>query len=115
MPRRMKSRTRRVRKARTQSKGRSRAQRRTRSRGRKGGASPSYPIPYDIKVQLWEKMMDTYKDHPRLNEADDKFDEMMVYDPEYKSQFTGKSFEGQEDKEYFQGLDKIEAFFKYST
>lgn len=114
MPRRTKSRTRKMRKSRSQSKSRTRRQRRSSSRARKGGSSGSYPIPDNIKMELWEEMMKNYKDHPRLDEADAML-EVMMYDPEYTSQFNGKSFEGREDKEYWQGLDKIQAFFKYST
>ena len=58
--------------------------------------------------------MEDYKDHPKLDEADAMLEE-IVYEPEYTSQFTGETFEGREDKEYWQGLDKIQAFFKYST
>jgi len=59
-------------------------------------------------------MMTNFQIHPRIDEADAMLEE-MVYEPEYKSQFTGETFEGREDKEYWQGLDKIQAFFKYST
>jgi hypothetical protein len=65
-------------------------------------------------MELWGKMMEDYKDHPKLDEADAMLEE-IVYEPEYTSQFTGETFEGREDKEYWQGLDKIQAFFKYST
>ena len=112
MPRQTKSRTRKMRRSRTKSKGRTRAKRR--SRARKGGAASSYPIPDSIKMELWEEMMKNFQNHPRINEADAML-EVMMYDPDYTSQFTGKSFEGTEDKEYWQGLDKIQAFFKYST
>lgn len=120
MPRRTRSRARKMRRSRAQSKRRTRAQskRRTRAqrrtRARRGGASPSYPIPESIKMELWDEMMKNYQDHPRIDEADAML-EVMMYEPEYIGQFTGKSFEDSEDKEYWQGLDKIDAFFKYST
>lgn len=114
MPRRTKSRTRKMRRARTQRKGRSRAQRRSRSRARKGGSAGSYPIPESIKMELWDEMMQNFKDDPRIGEADAML-ETIMYEPEYTSQFDGKTFEGRDDKEYWQGLDKIQAFFKYST
>jgi hypothetical protein len=59
-------------------------------------------------------MMKNFENDPRIEEADMMLEE-MVYEPEYKSQFTGETFEGREDKEYWQGLDKIQAFFKYSS
>lgn len=115
-----------VKRTRTRSRGRgrsqkmhrSKSQRRHRTRARKyskrGGSLPSYPIPNDVKYELWTKMMEDFKDNPKLNDADAML-ETMVYEPEYKSQFNGKTFEGREDKEYWQGLDKIQAFFKYSS
>jgi hypothetical protein len=87
---------------------------RMRKYSRKGGAAPTYPIPTDIKYELWTKMMEDFKDHPRFDEADAMLQD-MVYEPEYVSQFSGETFEGREDKEYWQGLDKIQAFFKYSS
>lgn len=100
-------------KRRTHAKRRSRAQRRTRAR--RGGVAPTaYPIPNDIKYELWTEMMRDYEGNPRLDEADAMLENMM-YEPNYIGQFSGKTFEGREDKEYWQGLDKIQAFFKYST
>lgn len=118
MPRRTTSRkrnrTRKMRRTRSRSKVRTRTQRWSKSKSRRGGASPSYPIPDSIKMELWEEMMKKYDNHPRLEEADAML-EVMMYEPEYIGQFTGKTFEGIEDKEYWQGLDKIDAFFKYSS
>jgi len=71
----------------------------------------SYPIPMEIKQQLWEELMKNYGSDPRLEEAENMIDAMM-YDPNYVSSFTGKTFEDREDKEYWQGMDKIQAFFK---
>jgi hypothetical protein len=39
----------------------------------------------------------------------------MTYDPGYASAFTGDTFEGREDKEYWQALDKLQSFFKHGA
>lgn len=81
-----------------------------RTRTKKGG-SMSYPVPTEIKQQLWEELMKTYGSDPKLEQAEAMIDSMM-YDPNYVSHFTGKTFEDREDKEYWQGMDKIQSFFK---
>lgn len=109
--------TRRTRKTRASKRRASRASRtrrakRTLGRGRtKRGGSMSYPIPMEIKQQLWEELMKNYGSDPRLEQAENMIDTMM-YDPNYVSSFTGKTFEDREDKEYWQGMDKIQSFFK---
>lgn len=87
---------------------------RTRRLRRGGTSNERYPIPDNIKTSIWAEMMKNYGDDPRFDEADALL-ENMSYDPYYRSKFTGDSFEGVEDKEYKQGMDKIQAFFKYGS
>lgn len=107
--RRSKSRTR----SRRINKSRSRSKTRTRRYSKRGGAEPplSYPMPMEIKQSLWEELMKNHSSDPRLEQAENMID-VMVYEPNYVSNFTGKTFEGREDKEYWQGMDKIDSFFK---
>jgi hypothetical protein len=66
------------------------------------------------KVSLFDYVDKHYgsKDSDRIEEVKE-YIRYYVYDPEYESEFTGKTFEGREDKEYFQGCDKIDSYFKY--
>ena len=74
-------------------------------------SSMTYPIPMEIKQELLEELMKIYGSDPRLEQAEKMIDTMM-YEPDYVSNFTGKTFEDREDKEYWQGMDKIQSFFK---
>jgi hypothetical protein len=99
--------------SRRMNKSRSRSRTRGRKYSKRGGAAPepSYPIPMEIKQSLWEELMKNRSSDPRLEQAELLIDDMM-YEPNYVSNFTGETFEGREDKEYWQGMDKIDSFFK---
>jgi len=109
--------TKRTKMSKSRSRRMNKSRRRSRSRARKyskrGGAEApqSYPIPMEIKQELWEALMQNHGSDPRVEQAENMID-VMMYEPTYVSNFTGKSFEGREDKEYWQGMDKIDSFFK---
>lgn len=70
------------------------------------------PLSIEDKQYLAKYIYDAYGNHPRASDALAML-ENAQYDPSYISPFRGESYEGKEDKEYFQVQDKIDAFFKY--
>lgn len=65
----------------------------------------------DINILTREIRRD-YSDDPRMEEVIALLPRIR-YERDYTGKFTGDTFEGTEDKEYWQARDKIAAFFKY--
>lgn len=86
--------------------------RRRHSRG--GGETRGKPLSPDAIAELRAELERQYADHPRRAAAERMLN-ALTYEPDYESEFTGETFEGREDKEYWQGLDKLQAFFKYGA
>lgn len=65
----------------------------------------------DTKEML-RRVLDGYQHDRRYNDAiRDRIVEDMIFEPDYIGNFTGKTFQG-EEKEYWQGADKIQSYFK---
>lgn len=62
--------------------------------------------------KLLRKMLDGYRHDRRFYIAlRERIVEDMKFEPDYIGNFTGKTFDGPE-KEYWQGADKIQSYFK---
>ncbi len=70
------------------------------------------PLSMEDKELLARYIQDAYGSSPNMGEALEMLDNAM-YEPAYKSAFSGKMYEDRADKEYYQVQDKIDAFFKY--